>query len=221
MPKVAVCFSGLPRITSNITVQQWQHYIEKYNADVFIHTWVSDNSELDNARRKFTELFKPIVVKYEQPRQYPIEEYQERVWWSVVVYNVFSAYAGIYESNNLAIQYSKQKGFEYDYIIRARFDVLTEGLTLEPTNGVVITSDHNKHRIKFNYRDLTLTGLNDLVAYGSPSAMAVYSDVINHIPVLYKEDGVDMCSEILLSAHLFKQDIPVELKPIKTTIVRG
>lgn len=219
--KVAICFSGLTRASSNLAIQKWQYYIKKFQADVFVHTWVSNNNELKNSRNILTELFEPKIVKYEKPRIYPIEEYQERVWWSVVVYNVFSAYTSIYESNNLAVQYSTKKGFEYDYVIRARLDVLVSEFDLLPTAGVVISNDHGKHLIKFRYKDLTITGLQDFFAYGSQQAMSVYSDVINHIPTLYKDDGVDMCSELFLGAHMFKQKMPVELKPIKTSIIRG
>lgn len=221
MTKVAICFSGLSRLSCHLTISKWQEYIEKYNADVFIHTWISDANDLTNNRHKLVDLFNPIVLKYEPPRIYPLQDYQERVWWSVVVYNVFSAYTSLYESTNLAIQYANLKQFKYDYIIRARFDVLVDNLTLEPTNGVVISEDHNKHLIQFKYRNTIKNGLNDFFAYGTQDAMKVYSDVINHIPTLYKDDGVDMCSELFLGAHLFKQNIPVTLKYYKTTLIRG
>lgn len=221
MTNVAICFSGLSRLSCDLTINRWQEYIKKYTADVFIHTWASDISDAKNTRLKLIELFNPRALKYEQPRKYPVEEYQERVWWSVVPYNVFSAYASLYESTNLAVQYAKNKNFKYDYIVRARFDVLVDDLVLEPTNSIVISNDHGKHLIKFRYKDLTLTGLNDLFAYGTQDAMIEYSSVIDHIQTLYTIDGVDMCSELFLSAHLFKQNIPVTLKYYKTTMIRG
>lgn len=220
MTRVAICFSGLPRLTHIMPTTRWQQYIKKYNADVFIHSWILDNeSRKDNVDR-ITSLFNPKIMKLEKSRVYPLEHYNQRIWSTVIPYNVFSAYASIYECMKLVNNYSALNNFNYDYVIRARFDVAVDNLNLEPVEGVAVPDDPDKHCLKFNYRGLELFGINDLVAYGNQHFMTLYSNVFENIHNLYHGEGVDMCSELFLTSNLVRQQVPIVFRQFKTNIVR-
>lgn len=220
MSRVAICFSGLPRLTHIMTTVRWQQYIKKYNADVFIHTWILDQDTQKNTVDKLVSYFNPKVIKLESSRTYPLDQYSQRIWPTVIPYNVFSAYASIYESMKLANNYAFLQKFEYDYVIRARFDVLVDNLNLEPVEGIAVPDDPDKHGLKFKYRGIDLFGINDLVAYGNQKYMTLYSNVIKHMQDLYHGEGVDMCSELFLTSNLIRQNVPIVFRPFKTTIIR-
>lgn len=218
--KVAICFSGLTRLSHSMTIKRWQHYIKNYNADVFIHSWASEEIHRKDTVGKVVSYFSPKIFKLEKPREYPLHEYANRIWPTVIPYNVFSAYASIYECMELVNNYSAVNNIEYDYVIRARFDVLVDNLNLEPVEGVAVPDDPDKHCLKFKYRNIDLFGINDLVAYGSQKSMTLYSNVLNHISDLYHGEGVDMCSELFLTSNLLRQEVPVSFRAMRTTIVR-
>ena len=218
--KVAICFSGLPRLDSPISIKKWQYYINLYNADVFVHTWVLDESEKNDTIDKIVSYFKPKIFKLEKSRDYPLHEYKHRVWPNLVPYNVFSAFAGIYECMELVNKYSTANKFEYDYVIRARFDIFVDNLTLDPINGIAVIDDPSKHCLKFRYRGLDLFGISDIFAYGSQQNMNLYSNVSNHIHTLYHGEGVDMCSELLLTSNLVRQGVSISFQPIQAVLVR-
>lgn len=218
--RVAICFSGLPRLSHLMTIKRWQHWIKNYNADVFIHSWAPEEIDKKDTIGRIVSYFSPKIFKLEESRVYPLNEYAQRIWPTVIPYNVFSAYASIYECMELVNNYSNSNSFEYDFVVRARFDVLVDNLNLEPVEGVAVPDDPDKHCLKFRYREFDLFGINDLVAYGSQKNMTLYSNVLNYMQDLYHGEGVDMCSELLLTSNLVRQGVPVSFRGMRTTIVR-
>lgn len=219
--RVAISFSGLPRLFFEQTWIRWQSIIKRYDADVFIHCW-TDGKDQDDIFDRLVGIYDPKIIKFEQSRHFPLHEYQERIWPTVIPYNVFSAYASIHESMRLVNEYSKQNDIRYDHVIRARHDVLVDNLDLIPLDdrSVGVPDDPDKFVLKFKYRDQDLWGINDLLAYGSQDSMTVYADVINQISQLYHGEGVDMCSELLLTSHLIKSGMRIDFKPMRTRIIR-
>lgn len=220
MAKVAICFSGLPRFTHVMPSVRWQQYIRKFNADVFVHTWILDDESRKDTVGKINSYFNPKVLKLEKSRNYPLDQFSQRVWSTVIPYNVFSAYASIYECMKLVNNFSYLNNFQYDFVIRARFDVLVDNLNLEPVIGVAVPDDPDKHCLKFNYRGQDLFGINDLAAYGNQHFMTLYSNVFENLHNLYHGENVDMCSELFLTSNLVRQNVPIVFRPFKTAIIR-
>ena len=220
MTKVAICFSGLPRLTHSMPIIKWQNYIKKYNADVFVHTWITDEDIRIDVKDQIISLFDPKVIKLEPLREFSLETYNQRLLPSVIPYHVFSSFTSIYESMKLVNDYSLLNEFEYDFVVRARFDVMVNDLNLESVNGVAVPDDKNKHKLKFKYKDLDLFGINDLVAYGNQQYMTLYSNTIDYIHFLYHEEKVDMCPELFLTANLIRQNVPIIFRPLQTEIIR-
>jgi hypothetical protein len=215
--KVAISFSGLPRLSAQIAIDNWLKIIDQYHADVFIHTWVDQNNGLDD---KLIPIFKPKILKYEPSRLLDVREFTQRIWPTADAYRMLSGFTSIYESMNLVEKYSQHQNFIYNIVIRARFDVNVENLILEPiVDGIVIPDDPDKHVLKFTYNEKNVWGINDLFAYGPMSLMRAYATTNLHMHQLYRE-GVDVCPEIFLTANLMKQQIPIIFKPISQYIVR-
>lgn len=220
MTRVAIHFSGTPRLFNRLCINRWQEHIRTYNADVFIHQWLPFDSKRTNTYDQLVNLFGPKVIKLEPMRFYNTDIYKDRIRWSVVPYNVLSLFTSVYESMNLVNHYSYTKGFEYDYVIRARTDVFIPEINLTPVEGVVIPNDSSKHCLTFSYMEQNTHGVNDVFAYGSQSAMTMYSSTIKYIEKLYLEENVDMCSEIFLRATLMKRGIPIDFKNIPYILFR-
>jgi hypothetical protein len=222
MARVAIAFGGLPRVRLGAVAFRWRDIIEKYDADVFVHTWVQPDDPIGLVGvEQIKYLYDPLVLKGEPARSFPMHEYQDRVWNTVKPFNVLSMFASIKEGIHLASDYAAARGFQYDYIIRSRFDVLATLLELEPAAGVVVPDDPDKSVLKFKYRGEELCGVNDLLAYGNHDAMMAYASTIDEIPSLYHDEEVGMCAEVLLTASLFKKAMPIVPRPIKTFIVRN
>ena len=219
--RVAVCFSGLPRLHAHNAILAWHRIISKYSADVFIHTWINtdQHNSIDN---RLAGEFKPKILKYEPLRKLNVDMFTDRIWPTADAYRMLSGFIGIRESIGLAIQYAEHQHFEYDFIIRGRFDVAVDTFELEPVecNGVVVPDDPDKHGLQFTYRGEQLWGINDLIAYGSSQAMHLYSITDQHMHSLYRDEGVDVCPEIFLTASLKKQQVPIMFQKINHHIVR-
>lgn len=220
MSSVAISFSGLPRFPSSYPTNKWREIINKYNADVFVHTWIKNKDEQNLVIDRILHLYNPKVLKYEPPRSFNTENYYDRIWPTVNPYNVFSSFTSIYESMKLINEYTKTKNFSYEYVIRARFDVVVSDLELKPVDGVAIPDVPAKQILKFKYKEKDMWGIDDLAAFGSQEVMTKYSNTIENLDQLYLNEKVDMCPEIILTANLASQSIPIVFNPMKTKIVR-
>jgi hypothetical protein len=189
--KIAICISGNIR-TWYKTFSSFQNFYEpiKDITDIFIHTYDSsdcyrndqDKDEYPRMKLQFTEdeiknLFKMIEVK-----RLVIEKYDEiykniRIDYpNYAVNDQCTAIAGqlrkLYLCNELQKEYSQNNGFEYDFIIRTRFDLLyhyeeIEYRRLHPKNMKFYRND-----VFYNHK---LFG-NDLYCLASNKLMQIYCD---------------------------------------------
>jgi hypothetical protein len=129
--RTAICFHGQPRFYDEMYHHIWKYLIQKYNADVFIHTYwdahhvgelypvrVRDmfNEEdikiKEDAIKKLTELYKPVCIEYDWYDSLKISKHQTNY------YQYYTQYA----VKNLKCLYEQQNSFNYDMVIRTRFD---------------------------------------------------------------------------------------------------
>ena len=218
--RVAVCFSGLPRLNAHRALLAWHRMITRYQADVFVHTWLTGDEDRHWIDRRVAGEFKPKLLKYEPMRALDVSMFTERIWPTADAYRMLSGFTSINESIALATNYAAHLGFVYDFVIRARFDVEIDHLDLEPVDGVVVPDDPDKLGLVFTYRGERTWGINDLVAYGKQQMMQLYAVTNQHMLSLYRDEGVDVCPEIFLAASLKKQRVPVDFRPIPHRIVR-
>jgi hypothetical protein len=213
--KIALALSGLPRIYP-ISSASWGRIIGKYNCDVYIHSWYTQDMLDWHVRDQLEWVFKPTILSIKPVPYIDISLYPDRHWPYIDVNRSLSMWQGIKLANDLV----KSSGIEYDIIIRGRMDWHVHSLDIIKFDGVVLPLDNDKLSLKFRYHGAEIHGLNDHFAYGSPFYMEKYVSTLNEIPILYRDEGVDYCPENFLAANLIKQRVPVMLQSLEHCLIR-
>lgn len=214
--KVAVCFSGLPRFVRE-TYPYWQRCLfEPYDCDVFVHTW-----KTDFCVENIFSLYKPVALTCENPKTYDVSLYTERIWaYRTVPQNQIAQYTGIKKAIGLALDYQATKTINYDIVIRARFDWFLEKVDLEINDCVNLAHTPGLNGHRFQFLNQSHLGVNDQFGYGSPATMQIYSALVDNLPTLYSDYGVDFCGELFLKSHLLLNNVEVKEHRWKNGIVR-
>jgi hypothetical protein len=215
--RVALCFSGLPRFVRE-THRYWKRcLLDVYQPDVFIHTW----QNLDFDPNNFWSLYQPKILSWEQPKKYDVSLYTDRIWaYRTVPQNQLAQYTGIQKAIGLALDYQTNFGFEYDVIIRARFDWFLQTVELELNNAVNVAHTPGLSGHRFQFLDQEYLGISDQFAYGSSTTMKTYAQLVDWLPTLYQDYKVDFCGELFLKSHLLLHNIPVKEHNWHNGIVR-
>lgn len=204
--KVAVSFSGQPRIINN-ALKSWKRLIQTYNADVFIHAWNDNNY----SAQSLCEMFSPKLSIIDEPKQFNVDLYTERLIYSNPQ-NVLSMWTSILSSFNLTRSYN-----DYDIIIRGRFDVGFDPFELTLSDGITIPGKPSE---TYNYFGKIYNGWHDMIAYGDPISMSKYCHTLNVIPILYSQGG-PFFSEFFLSTNLFISNINVIHQNVWADIIKN
>lgn len=230
--KVALCLSGQSRTFEKCYPSQLAHIINKYNCDVFIHTWcyngynkspenlhyrpeynidnydkyLNDNYIISN---KIFFLYKPKKCIVEYPdKSFFIKKLQSNIKHGF--FNTIMMQYGVYMSNKLKSEYELERKIKYDIVIRCRFDLSFTNVELifNNVNTIHIPPNENTN-VSFdpNMKRLLETQgpsymTNDQFAYGSSDAMNYYSSLYD----LYTKNincYIDH-PEGMLSQHLWK-----------------
>jgi hypothetical protein len=204
MPRVAVCFAGLPRL-NHATVVKWQQFINKYNADVFVHTWQETTAIRPQIVNHIAEAFAPKQLIIEPVRQFNTARFSTRIWpHRSQPGNVLSMWYSISRSVGAALNWD-----QYDIVCRARFDWWCDSIELTDCTGLTVPDDPGLSGHHFTYKGEHYIAHNDQFGYGSADVMQTYASTYDRIPWLYSDDGVDFCSELFLTANMISYNIPV------------
>jgi hypothetical protein len=212
--KTAVCFSGQCRALQ-YTYLNLKHYLidNLGDCDVFIHACkdkYSDDNEL------FLDYLEPTILVLEedkkiddvgikhQQRTHNVQEYLQMItsWKS---------------SNDLRLQYEKEKNIKYDRVIRTRLDIKL----FDPFPREINEYDLNYLYVPdfHSFACVQGKGRNDRFAFGNSKNITIYSNMIDNIRQ-YSKEGHIIHAESTLYYHLNKQNIKVKLCPIRFTRVR-
>lgn len=145
--RVALCLYGQPRFYNSKSFETLKtHVIDRWNADVFFHTWW-DPSEVgtyyeaapwsripredlyveDGVVDELVGMYKPVAWLAEKQREFKDDDYTGNC--SDANYhpsNIVSMFYTWKESGRLKREHEKKEGFKYDWVIRARFDTFIE-----------------------------------------------------------------------------------------------
>ncbi len=212
--RVAICLSGFPR-TMEYTFPYLKKYIlDKLNPDIFFYGYSDDEHNI-SARD---------IVSYYNPKQYIIRPYtteiEEEIWSSYKTkainnpnlprakpIQILSQYYNVLHCNNLKQQYEYNNNFVYDIVIRARTDYYfyreftNQELELEPATVYIP-----------NIWDFG--GVSSGFAYGTSSAMDIYSSLFNKIRKYNLEHNKAFHPERLKAYHISQSGL-------KRTIVKN
>ena len=224
--KIAVCISGQPRNFKQSYISLKTHLLDKYNCNVYFHTWKDNNFESTNFGfgnnnylltnddyKDLIELYQPKKYILEQPIIFDASGYKCPIWRQPL-------------NNTLSMFYSLYKSFQliehnYDYVIRTRFDIDYSKFNLEfPEEGIILPEWNTDIRVKHR-------GYYDIFALGKYNDMKIYSTLFsNIIPYITNDEDIitylsggwpgqdsPLRNEYLLKWHLTKNNIKVKTLP--------
>ena len=224
--KIAICISGQPRNFKQGYESLKTHFLDKYDCDIYFHTWKTDSFESTNfgfgnyqynfSRDDYYSLnfiYQPKKHSLESPITFDASNYKCPIWRQPL-------------NNTLSMFYSTYKSFQliegdYDYVVRTRFDVDYSKFNLEfPKEGIILPEWNTDIRVKSR-------GYYDVFALGKSEDMKVYSQVFSNVISYITNDeeflislqgewpGQDspLRNEYLLKWHLLKNNIKVKELP--------
>lgn len=227
--KIAILLSGQPRNYSNGYEELKKSYLDRYDCDVYLHTWKGGNFEATqffNDRPKqvykynesylnnIEQIFKPAKHKFEEPIVFDDKNIVDPLWRQPLQ-NSKSMWYSISETYDLIED-------EYDFYVRSRFDIRYENSTLD-----LEKLDPNKLHIWNWDTDVRVKerGYYDVFAIGNKTNMGIYSSVYSKIDWYLNYDinypkflsggwpGQDsgLRNEYLLRWHLTQANVDVEI----------
>ena len=173
--KLAICLSGQPRNFQQSFISLKSHFLDKFDCDVYFHTWKVTNFESTNfgfGNNQYSlneadylnliNLFSPKKYSLDLPITFDASGYACPIWRQPL-------------NNTLSMFYSLYKSFQlidgdYDYAIRTRFDIDYSKFELKfPINGVAVPRWNTDARVRNRgYYDVFALGkLNDMKIYSS------------------------------------------------------
>lgn len=215
--KIALCFSGLPRMLKE-TYPYWMNcIILKYKPDIFIHTWKQDF----DVEHTLHSLYHPIILRVESSKAFDTSIYIDRIWPHRTTPNgVLNQWYSVKQSISFKDEYEALTTDTYDIVVRARFDWYLREINFEVNDYVNVANTPGLVEHKFNYNNQQHIGISDQFAYGSSHIMNIYAKLFGNIPFLYQTKEVDFCSELLLKAHLIENQIEVKEHLFQNGITR-
>jgi hypothetical protein len=236
--KVAVCISGQPRNYEQGYHELKKWFLDKYDCDVFLHTWKDTNSTMGGGHKfstpveyQFTEddynqileLYNPVNHHFQKPIPFDNKGVEGHLGYKL--HNILSGYYSVYACNKLLLDSDK----DYDLVIRTRFDLqFTDYISPECEFLTDITQlDPNCVNV-FQYPldngyPTRVSEVDDLFAIGSMEVMDTYSNCFSSmIKYIYMDEDysqwldevVDenpdkLCPESLLKYHLISNNIEI------------
>lgn len=216
--KIALCISGQPRNFERGAEFIKKNLIDINTLDIFIHCW-HDSTKVEeimigpsnvpastpipqNAETVIRECYSPLRAVFEKQINFndQAETISVNIYPCIVPFNTFSSKYSVWAANQLKVEQEKKQGYQYDCVIRIRFDwgittpILVEDLKLNPI-AVYMPPDcpHGG-------------GWNDQFALGTSKSMDVYASCYESLKEYY-DAGVAWCDEILLGHHLHQNGI--------------
>jgi len=201
--KIALCFSGQPRnVLECYTSIRDKLMLPNKITDVFIHTWWRNEWEENqpykgkdsghnreptvfdkNAISDIINLYKPIYIETEDDRINDV--YIEETFFNDPVFDyrrmpydrIYNCLLSMYKANELKGEYEKQKNFEYDAVIKLRFDFyLFNKIIIRKLDLNYI----NLFNISWNLED-NKAWVDDIFAIGNKKNMDIYCSAVNYI----------------------------------------
>lgn len=214
MVKIALCFAGLPRLTPETEIS-WQRFLDRYDVDVFVHTWAVNPMTPELINMHIVKILSPKLLVTSPARVFNTSLYTKRIWpHRSEPKNVLSMWYSINQSINLCLAYSKEKQINYDIVCRARLDWWCSNLDIVQNDDVItVPYDMGLSGHRFKYNSTTYTAHNDQFGYGCQKFMSEYASTFYRIPTMYLDDTIDFCSELLLTTNLIKCNIPIAYQP--------
>jgi hypothetical protein len=228
-PRIAVCFSGQPR-TWRKCVESWkENLFANTEMDVFCHIW--DFNTLPNSiivgeeatnvpvsREEINELFdvlKPTKFKIESARDFPLMK-EDQV---VRTPSFLSQYYGIMSAARLKREFEIENDFEYDIVIRMRYDAFFNNSVVSEFTSRDIDTD-SMYCFHYFWNTYNNTGrVGDIFWYSSSQTYDIIADFVINIAAIEPKfftlpDGTlkpDLAAESVFYYYIKKNDISFKI----------
>lgn len=192
--------SGLARNVELAYSNIYENILVPNNPDVFIHTWLND--EDDVLKNTIINLYKPKKIEIEKLKSWKnskldmtrmMNSYAKPYVRDNFVDTFYSCWYSVNRACVLKDQYRLDNNINYDYSMRARFDI--------NYNCELKFEKYDNSIIHLSNRDLPPEMIDDRFAFGNDSLINIYSSSFNHIDFIHqlkdKKDGI-FCGESLV-----------------------
>lgn len=207
--KIALCFSGQPRKLEESYNQFKTIFLEKYDIDVFVHTWFDSSyagkpfdysiqyqrNEMwnPNTVQLIHDLYKPKSCIIEPQKEFDMSKFANAEFQLQRPFIVKSMWFSIKESNRLKLEY-ESKTAKYDCVIRCRFDTLIKKFELS-----IPEQDLTKIHISGEIQPYC----NDQFAFSNSENMDYYSSLYDNLENYFFNHNVkNLVNENILTYHL-------------------
>jgi len=190
--KIALCFAGLPRHYQKGYEYYKKNLFDKYEVDVFFHTW--NDTEYENV----AELYKPKDYSTSEKLNAQIINTRYTRCADAINYPAYatvSSFFSIYHSCLLKTNYEMRNGFTYDWVIKTRFDyALNLQIPFEQLDNSKVYVPHCRYTPAHDF-------CNDQFGFSSSANMNKYMTTYLFMDHFY-DHGAIMNAENMLSENL-------------------
>jgi hypothetical protein len=210
--KIAMTISGQPRRLESGFYELNKHFLSKYDIDVYMHSW-KDEYYYKYHYGQLMHKYKADMSAYDkalelyQPKKHLFEKGIRFDSYGIEDVGRFDSHFGMTLSIKRAWDLLESSGIQYDYIIRARFDLLFSHYT--PINHPYLTDitqlDPNKiHSFKHSFDRDGIWNINDQFGIGGYNAMKVYHNFFpNLINYYFRNSEYKIKMNDSDSSHLY------------------
>lgn len=211
--RTAILISGQIRNAKDTYESIKKNLIDVYDADVFISTWTNSDkiakSVLAGGSKGDDSTLDELIQMY-KPKRIEVEEYNDELIQSIQkLYknknssipietkplSVFMMWYKTAKVNSLRKEYEKRNKFEYDVVIKTRFDLAVD----EPLPIIDANSYRNNIWIPKGWD--WKNGMNDLFALGNGNVMDYYCSMFSELPY-FLDEGHLFHPEYLMKVHI-------------------
>lgn len=209
--KMAILLSGQPRSINTCYESLKKFYLDKYDCDIFIHTWFDDKFP-SSIYGEYINLYKPVRFFGEKQIIFDSQGIKDPTW-HVTLQNILSQYYSIFMSNQLKLSYETTNEVKYDIVMRIRSD-------LQIIRPIEIEKIETGKLALYYWTQETCNdmGSSDVFAIGPSDIMNVYCDLYNKVLYYLYEDPTyvirhpKMRQEYILNHHLKTVNkLPIQL----------
>lgn len=198
--KIGLLISGLPRYVEKGYHNILKSIIEPNDPDIFIHSW----NDIDGTfNYPVVDLYKPKIIKTDNQKTWlnsnmnldrMMASHAKSYAKDRFIEMLYSSWYSIQQSNLIKEEYRLKNNLEYDYIIRARFDIHYD--------MVIDCKKYDSNILHVSNKWLPdIEMIDDRFAFASENIMNAYCGGFNLLKLVQsyreKKDGI-FCGETLV-----------------------
>lgn len=190
--KIAVCLSGQPRTYKYALESLKRYFSGDYEVDYFCHAWNYDTNKVKNTETGKVDFltetidvgeFEKNIIERLQPKKLVVDSSaklgQHQFPWNSLLYSLLMA-------NHYKRQFENINGFKYDYVIKARYDLVFDPTTRFKLDDRISGPLHHKMDIYTAHNDRMEPEYyrfnpSDVIYYGSSFAMDIAADLFWYV----------------------------------------